>query len=78
MEHAEDTSFGPNQTAASRAGTLRIKTCDMATSVWPTNATTNMSGDADATLIHDPHAVPRAPSVADKRSPCNERKGVTD
>jgi hypothetical protein len=75
IEQAEETSFGPNQTAASRAGTLRMNTCDMATRVCPTNATTNMSGDAEATLIHDPLAVPRAPNMADNRSPYNDRNG---
>jgi hypothetical protein len=74
IEQAEETSCWPNQTAARRAGTLRMNTCDTATTVCPTKATANPSGEADATLIHEPPAVPSAPNMADMRSPCNGRR----
>jgi len=73
MEQAEDTSFWPNHTAARRAGTLRMNTCDIATTVCPAKATANRSGEADPTLIHEPVAVPSAPIKTDARSPCNGR-----
>jgi len=74
MEQAEDTSFWPNHTAARRAGTLRMNTCEIATTVCPAKATANRSGEADATLIHEPLAVPSAPNKTDARSPCNGRR----
>ena len=39
IEHAEETWSGPNQTAARIEGTPRIKTCEMAATVWPIRAT---------------------------------------
>lgn len=39
IEQADETWFGPNQTAANLAGSDRMNTCETATIDWPMNAT---------------------------------------
>lgn len=73
--HAEDTCSGPNQTAANLAGTDKINICDKATTPCPKKVTQNLSGDAEATFIHDPAQVPITPKSTATRRPC-ERKHI--
>lgn len=72
MAQAEDTCLGPNQTAASRDGTDKMKTCDTATTVWPAKDTQKRSGAIDNTLIQAPTHVPREPINVVNRKPWNQ------
>lgn len=66
------TWSGPNQTAANRAGTERMKVWLRATIEWPRNVTQNLSGETLNTFIQAPAAVPTAPNIAAYLRPWNE------
>ena len=71
MEQAEDTCCGPNQTAASREGTLRTNTWEAATTLCPTKATHQSEGEPEQAFTQEPRQVPREPASTHFRRPCS-------
>ena len=72
-EQAVDTSFSPNQTAATQGDTFSMNTDDIATKVCPINVTQNKSGLTEAILMHAPTAVQNVPKMRDHRKPCKHQ-----
>lgn len=74
MLQADDTWLGPNQTAATRAGSDRMNTWDAATIDWPMKPSQKRSGCTEKVFTHAPMQVPHAPQMATLRRPWKKKR----